>query len=170
MSESERELFDLVAWLPPTPEERALALRVDPEARQLFVDLMVAPASWLNAYAVGLYGGRLGPARDRRLVEQVVAAALASFASTDPYPTPFDKAAAPLRGITQGHPFNDGNRRTGFQVAAYLLEIVGHPIVPGFDTAAAEDLCIRVSAGDVRDVNEIAREFRRLWGAIELDS
>jgi death-on-curing protein len=170
MSDSERELFDLVARLPPTPEERALAIQVDPEARPLFVDLLVSAAYWLNATAVGLFGRRLGPARDRRLVEQVVAALFQSFAGTDPYPTPFDKAAALLRGITQGHPFNDGNKRTGFLVAAYLLEIVGHSIPPEFDTAAAEELCVRVSAGNTRDVNEIARELRRLWGAIELDS
>ena len=112
----------------------------------------------------------MGPARDRRLVEQVVAAAFQSFAGTDPHPTLFEKAAMLLRGLIQGHPFNDGNKRTGLLVAAYFLEIVGFPIRPGFDTTAAEELCVRVSAGDVRNVGEIARELRRLWDASEPES
>jgi prophage maintenance system killer protein len=170
VTEDERELVDLVARLPPTAEERALAVRTDAEARRLVVVLLVAAAYWFNATVVGLYGGRRGPARDRRLVEQVVAAAFQSFAGVDPHPTPFDKAAMLLRGITQGHPFNDGNKRTGFLVAAYCLEIVGHPMLPGFDTLEAEELCVRVSAGSVRDIDQIAVELRRLWNVIEGES
>ncbi|MBI4491217.1 MAG: Fic family protein [Chloroflexi bacterium] len=34
-------------------------------------------------------------------------------------PDPFEKAAMLLRGITQGHPFYNGNKRTGFLPAAY---------------------------------------------------
>ncbi len=59
--------------------------------------------------AVGDYGGRIGPVRADGLVEQVVAAAFQTFEGTDPHPGVFEKAAMLLRGITQGHPFNDGN-------------------------------------------------------------
>src|SRR5215212_7309335 len=54
-----------------------------------------------------------GAVRDRGLVEQAVAAAFQTYVGVDPHPGPFDKAAMPLRGITQGHRFNDGNKRTG---------------------------------------------------------
>jgi death-on-curing protein len=64
----------------------------------------------------------VGPApRAPGLVEQVVAGAFHTFGGDDPHPGPFDKAAMLLRGITQGHPFTDGNKRTGILVASYYL-------------------------------------------------
>src|SRR5687768_18577292 len=115
--DAESRLLHLVERLPATPEERAIAVRTDPTAVELLVEVLIAAAYWLNAVAVGEYGGRLGPARDRGLVEQVVAAAFQTFGGTDPHPAAYEKAAMLLRGITQGHPFNDGNKRTGLLVA-----------------------------------------------------
>lgn len=113
--------------------------------------------------AVADFGGRTGPARDPRLVEQVVAAAFQTFGGIDPHPGPFDKAAMLLRGITQGHPFNDGNKRTGFLTATYYLKLVGlearHPV----DTDEAVALCMRISAGELRDVEQIASGLQWLW-------
>jgi prophage maintenance system killer protein len=67
------------------------------------------------------------------------------------------------RGITQGHPFSDGNKRTGFLLASYYLNQVGHP----WPAQVVEDdviaLCLRVSADQIRDVATIASELRRLW-------
>ena len=68
-----------------------------------------------------------------------------------------------LRGITQGHPSNDGNKRTGFLLAAYYLQLVGHPAPAQFPPDEVVDLCMRVSAGELRDVTTIARELARLW-------
>ncbi|CAN5831438.1 hypothetical protein BH23CHL2_BH23CHL2_10860 [soil metagenome] len=79
--------------------------------------LLTAAATYFNILVVADFGGRRGPARDARLVEQVVGAAFQTFEGVDPHPGPFDKAAMLLRGITQGHPFNDGNKRTGFLLA-----------------------------------------------------
>jgi prophage maintenance system killer protein len=69
-----------------------------------------------------------------------------------------------LRGITQGHPFNDGNKRTGFLVASYYLRLVGHPWPARLPEDAVISFCLRVSAGEVRDIGEIAAQLRRLWG------
>ena len=69
-----------------------------------------------------------------------------------------------LRGITQGHPFNDGNKRTGFLLASYYLRLVGY-VWP--EHAAEQEIitfCLRVSAGQVRDIETIAAELRHLWG------
>lgn len=167
MESEGRRLLDLLDRLPATPEERNLAIRSEPGAIALVVELLTAAAHCLNANAIDEFGGRAGAARDRRLVEQVVAAAFQTYGSTDPHPTSFDKAAMLLRGITQGHPFNDGNKRTGFLVAAYFLEFVGLPIPTGFDAREAEALCVRVSAGELRDVTAVAEELRRLWAAAD---
>ena len=69
-----------------------------------------------------------------------------------------------LRGITAGHPFQDGNKRTGFLVAAYYLEAVGHPLPRALDTDQAVDLSRRVSKGELRDIDEITRAVQQLWG------
>jgi hypothetical protein len=80
------------------------------------VDVLTKVAICTNMWAVHEFGGRLGPSRGNALVEQVVAAAFQTFGGQDPHPHTFEKAAMLLRGITQGHPFMDGNKRTGFLV------------------------------------------------------
>jgi death-on-curing protein len=90
-------------------------------------------------------------------------AAFQVYGGVDPHPAPFDKAAMLLRGITQGHPFNDGNKRTGFLIAAYYLNLVGFPFPARFDFDAAEALTVGVSAKTIRDVAVIAAELERLW-------
>jgi prophage maintenance system killer protein len=95
----------------------------DPETTETKVRILTAAAYYFNILSVREFGGRLGTPRDHGLVEQVVAAAFQTFGGVDPHPGPFDKAAMLLRGITQGHPFNDGNKRTGFLVAVYFLEL-----------------------------------------------
>lgn len=131
--------------------------RGDPEGISAKVRLLTAAATYFNVLTVSEFGGRLGPARDQGLVEQVVAAAFQTFGGTDPHPTPFDKAAMLLRGITQGHPFHDGNKRTGFLVATYYLARVGFDLDRDLDQLAVVAFCRRVSAGDIREVDEIAR-------------
>jgi death-on-curing protein len=97
------------------------------------------------------------------LVEQVVGAAFQTFEGYDPHPESFDKAAVLMRGITQGHPFTDGNKRTGYMAAMYYLEHVNLPMPPRLPIDEILDLCLRVSSGEIRDVQEIARELQRLW-------
>jgi death on curing protein len=43
-------------------------------------------------------------------------------------PTLFDLAAAYAFGIAQNHPFIDGNKRTGFVLAAVFLELNGYSL------------------------------------------
>jgi prophage maintenance system killer protein len=60
-----------------------------------------------------------------------------------------------LRGIIQGHPFADANKRTGFLLAVYFLDRMGYELRPRLDTSAVVEFCRLVSAGDIRDLPNI---------------
>ncbi len=137
--------------------------QTDPETTATKVRLLTRIASYFNVISLADFGGRVAPARDPRLVEQVIGAAFQTFSGQDPHPTPFAKAAMLLRGITQGHPFNDANKRTGFLIAAYYLEQMGFPLPETASPDAVVGLCMAVSRGDVADVADIRRELERIW-------
>ncbi len=143
--------------------------KADPETTETKVRLLTAVASYFNVLSLTDFGGRVAPARDARLVEQVIGAAFQTFEGEDPHPTPFDKAAMLLRGITQGHPFNDANKRTGFLTAAYYLEQMGLPLPETASPDQVVDLCLRISKGDVRDVTDIRQELQGIWAQREGD-
>jgi prophage maintenance system killer protein len=69
-----------------------------------------------------------------------------------------------LRGITQGHPFQDGNKRTGFAVASYYLALMGRLPPPRLPEEEVIDFCLQVSSGEIRDVGLMADTLRRFWG------
>jgi death-on-curing protein len=158
------DLSVLLARLAAVLEDPVDFFTDDPSLTPARVSLLTGVAIYLNVLAVTSVGGRSGPTRGIGLVEQVVGAAFQTFSGADPYPGPFDKAAMLLRGITQGHPFEDGNKRTGFLLATYYLERVGYPLPDGFSKAAAEHLCLRISAGELRGVDVIADELKHIWG------
>jgi prophage maintenance system killer protein len=124
------------------------------------VRLLTAAATYFNVLAVSDFGGRSGAVRAEGLVEQVIAAAFQTFGGVEPHPSPFDKAAMLLRGITQGHPFTDGNKRTGLLVALYFLRRMDFVPRAGLVEAEIVSLCRRVSAGEVRDLGLIAAASR----------
>jgi prophage maintenance system killer protein len=133
------------------------------------VRLLTAAAVYFNVLSLSDFGGRAGAVRGEGLVEQAVGAAFQSFGGVDPHPDPFDKAAMLLRGITQGHPFSDGNKRTGFLLAAYYLRNMGYPWPMHLPEDQVIAFCLRVSAGSIRDVQEMAAALRQFWGASEVD-
>jgi death-on-curing protein len=139
--------------------------RTDTDTTLAKIRLLTAAATYFNVLAVTDFGGRGGPVRGEGLVEQAVGAAFQTFGDTDPHPSPFEKAAMLLRGITQGHPFNDGNKRTGFLLASYYLARMGYAFPNPLPVDEAEALCVQVSAGQIRDVVLIAAELARLWDA-----
>jgi len=140
--------------------------RIDSETTVAKVRILSAAAVYFNVLVVTEFGGRPGPVRQEGLVEQVVAAAFQTFQGADPHPSPFDKAAMLLRGITQGHPFTDANKRTGFLVAIYYLDRVGFVLRPNQSPAEVVSFCRRVSAGEVRDLQTIAAALKA-WTATE---
>ncbi|HET8629872.1 MAG TPA: type II toxin-antitoxin system death-on-curing family toxin [Thermomicrobiales bacterium] len=135
----------------------------DPETTRRKVQLLSAVADYFNTLALAEYGGRVGAERQPGLVEQVVAAAFQTFAGRDSHPSPFEKAAMLVRGITQGHPFQDANKRMGFLVASYYLAQLGYELVDPVPEAELIALAVGVSAGQVRDVAEIAAALRPFY-------
>jgi len=69
------------------------------------------------------------------------------------------------RGITQGHPFTDANKRTGFLVAIYYLDRVGFVLRPNLSPTEVVSFCRRVSAGEVRDLQTIAAALKTTTAA-----
>jgi death on curing protein len=163
------ELARLLAQLEFRLAEPVDFARVDEQNTTAKVRLLPAAAVYFNVLAVSEFGGRPGPVRQAGLVEQVVAAAFQTYRGEDPHPSPFDKAAMLLRGITQGHPFTDGNKRTGFLLAAYFLDRLGFVLRPNLPSAEVISFCRRVSAGDVRDLDVIAATLR-VWTAPRQES
>jgi death-on-curing protein len=129
---------------------------IDPASIASKVRLLSAAAVYFNILAIVEFGGRPGPIRQAGLVEQVVAAAFQTYRGHDPHPSPFDKVAMLLREITQGHPFTDGNKRTGFLVAAYYLDRMGFMLRRNLSTDEVVFFCRRVSAGEIRDLATMA--------------
>jgi death-on-curing protein len=69
-----------------------------------------------------------------------------------------DLAAAYARGITQNHPFVDGNKRTAFVVSVAFLDLNGQKLTaPEADAAL---VFLRLAAGDFLEA-ELAEWFRR---------
>jgi death-on-curing protein len=74
----------------------------------------------------------------------------------DPFPTPFDKAAALAELIIRSHPFIDGNKRTAMYAAAYLLETFAYELE--VEQQDPEDLAVGVAEGGM-DTTDIAHWF-----------
>ena len=157
-----RDLSDLLGRVEVLLREPLDFAQTDPETTVRKVPLLTAVATYFNTLALSDYGGRAGAERQPGLVEQVVAAAFRTFAGVDPHPTPFAKAAMLMRGITQGHPFQDANKRTGL-VASYFLAQMGYELVEPAPEHETIDLALRISSGRLRDVAQIATELRPFY-------
>lgn len=101
-------------------------LSADSDTTVRNVRLLAAAAHYLNIALLEQFGGHPADDRGGELVEQIVGAAFQTFESEELHPGTFEKAAMVWRGIIQGHPFGDGNKRTGFALAAYLLHVAGY--------------------------------------------
>jgi death-on-curing protein len=99
------------------------------------------------------FGGLPG-IRDINLLMSAVETPKSRMFGQDLYPTVYDKAAAYLYHIICNHPFNDGNKRTGFGSALLFLKANSIPIV--FDKKKYENLVVEVANGKVKK-EEIAR-------------
>ena len=108
-------------------------------------------AEFYHAQLVREFGGATG-LRDPGILDASLNRPFATFGGEDLFPTAFDKAAALIHGIITGHPFIDGNKRTGYQLGRLILQD------GGFDVEASEDvrydMVIRVATGRM-DVEEI---------------
>jgi death-on-curing protein len=100
----------------------------------------------LHEQLLAAFGGATG-VRDKGLLDS----ALARPENLLAYETPsvFALAASYAFGIVKNHPFVDGNKRTGFVVAALFIELNGYL----FDAAEADAVVqtLGLAAGEIRE-------------------
>jgi death-on-curing protein len=98
--------------------------------------------------------------RDFGLLEAAVARPQASAFGQDAYPGLEGKAAALLASLVSNHALIDGNKRLGWLSCYVFLRMNGVTLDAPDDLAEA--LVLRIAAGDLIDVQEIAATLR-LW-------
>ena len=88
--------------------------------------------------------------RDENLLASAVNTPFQTFMGNDLYPSIYDKAAQLCYGITNNHPFTDGNKRTALHTMYVYL------IINGFDIMATqqdvENMIIDVASGNMTNV------------------
>jgi death-on-curing protein len=84
--------------------------------------LVPAAVEALHAQTLRQFGGLEG-LRDAGLLQSALSPARNLFGYGEP--DLYDLAAAYAYGVVNNHPFNDGNKRTGFLCAALFLEANG---------------------------------------------
>lgn len=97
--------------------------------------------------------------RDPGLLESALARPAATAFGTDAYPGIHEKAAALLDSLVRNHALIDGNKRLGLAATIVFLGMNGRRLRLSNDEAY--DLVMRVAAGDLDDVAEIARLLER---------
>ena len=100
----------------------------------------------LHNFLIAQYGGMAG-IRDENLLESALSKPRNLFAYEQP--TMADVAASYADGVVKNHPFLDGNKRTGFILAAAFLERSGYR----FSASEAEVVVqtLGLAAGEVSE-------------------
>ena len=107
-----------------------------------------AEALLYHAELVKRFGGSHG-VRDEGILDAALNRPFATFGGEDLFPTAVHRAAAIMHGIITGHPFIDGNKRTGFVAAELFLRLNGQ--VLGADDASCVLTMLAVAAGDMSE-------------------
>lgn len=134
-------------------------LRRQPEVT---VDHLARVAQELNTRIVDQYGGLRGIVDDG-LLRGALGAAFQKVFGQEAYTNDWQKAGAMMRGVIGDHVFKDGNKRTGWMLAAFYLEQTGHTLPDNFSVDQAEEVCLAVAEGRVKDPIEIGRRLQRIW-------
>ena len=100
----------------------------------------------LHRLLIKATGGASG-IRDLGALESAVAQPKATFDMNDLYPTLVDKAAVLCFSIVQGHPFVDGNKRTGHAAMATFLLLNGAEIDATLDEQ--EQIMLALASGQM---------------------
>jgi len=100
----------------------------------------------LQQRIIAATGGARG-IRDLGALESAVAQPRASFGGEDLYPGVFEKAAALGFSLVMGHPFLDGNKRTGHAAMETFLVLNGHEL--SADVDEQERVMLQLAAGEL---------------------
>lgn len=100
----------------------------------------------LHLWIAKATGGASG-IRDLGMLESAVAQPKATFDGNDLYASLADKAAVLCFSIVQGHPFVDGNKRTGHAAMATFLLLNGTEIAATIDEQ--EQIIMTLASGEM---------------------
>ena len=100
----------------------------------------------LHRRLIATTGGASG-IRDLGGLESALAQPRASFGGDDLYPGVIEKAAALGFSLVMGHPFVDGNKRTGHAAMETFLVLNGYEL--SADVDKQERMMLELAAGDL---------------------
>ncbi len=120
--------------------------------------IKVAVALHLHEGVLSETGGGSG-VRDSGALESALARPYSGFGDEQFYPMPEEKAAAILESVLLNHPFVDGNKRTGFLLMAFLLNLYDLD-VDKISENEQYDFVISVASGN-RSFEEIVDWIRK---------
>jgi death on curing protein len=126
------------------------------------IRVLINAAYLFNVRAIEDFSGGQVEVLNPEAIEQTVSAAFQTAFGEEIHPDPAEKAAVLLRGISQNHPFKDGNKRTAFLLASYLLQLSGYEAPIWADTSV-EEFCIRIADGQLKDIEPITKGLRDFW-------
>src|SRR5437870_13107310 len=109
--------------------------------------LSLAEVVELHGLITRATGGGSG-IRDIGALESAIAQPKATFDLNDLYPSLIDKAAVLCFSIVQGHPFLDGNKRTGHAAMSTFLLLNGADVDATIDEQ--EQVMLDLAAGRLR--------------------
>lgn len=100
----------------------------------------------IDAAAIARFGG-LDGVRDEGILKSARAQPFQTFGDKYLYPDPVEKACRYAFGIISGHPFLDGNKRTGAALLGTYLRVSGIDFKP--DHASFLETILGVADGSV---------------------
>ncbi len=104
-----------------------------------------------------LAGGREG-IRDFTLIHSAIERPKATFAEKDLYPTILLKAAAIIQSLIRSHPFDDGNKRTGYFSTLRFLNLNGYDLATSKREIIGFTVKIDVKRLQIEDVSSWLRK------------
>lgn len=91
--------------------------------------------------------GGLDGLRDDNLFQAALLSPLQTYSSVELFPTVVEKAARLACGLTQNHPFIDGNKRIGAHAMLVTLKLNG--ISLSFTQQELSDMFLRLAASEI---------------------
>ncbi len=101
---------------------------------------------FLHSEMIRATGGMDG-LRDSHFLESALLAPMQTFGSEELFPTVLDKAARLACGLTQNHPFIDGNKRIGAHAMLVVLALNQIPL--SYSQKELSDVFLQLAAGEI---------------------
>ncbi len=105
-------------------------------------------------------GGREG-IRDFTLIHSAIERPKATFAGKNLYPTIWLQVAAVIQSLIRNHPFNDGNKRTGYFSTLRFLNLNGYDLKVSDKDIIDFTLSIDVERPPIEEIAEWFQKYAK---------